>query len=140
MHPYSYPGDGLPPANVNLRTGDWDTRYGDGPAPVSPPSVDRRNGVERIASERARQVTAEGWTPDHDDEHAHGELALAAACYAMHDGGGAGDAPPSLWPWDARWWKPSDDPVRNYERAGALLAAEIDRLRRKALASIPTTD
>jgi hypothetical protein len=30
----------------------------------------------------------------------------------------------------ARWWKPSTDPIRNLERAGALIAAEIDRLER----------
>jgi len=26
------------------------------------------NGIERIAAERERQVEAEGWTPEHDDE------------------------------------------------------------------------
>ena len=29
------------------------------------------------------------------------------------------------------WWKPSADPVRNLEKAGALIAAEIDRLLRQ---------
>ena len=37
-----------------------------------------------------------------------------------------------LWPWSDKWWKPSDDPVRNLVKAGALLAAEIDRLQRGA--------
>lgn len=32
------------------------------------------------------------------------------------------------WPWDEEWWKPSLDPIRNLEKAGALIAAEIDRL------------
>ena len=32
------------------------------------------------------------------------------------------------WPWAKKWWKPSDDPVRNLVKAGALIAAEIDRL------------
>jgi hypothetical protein len=35
------------------------------------------------------------------------------------------------WPWDAEWWKPSPDSVRNLVKAGALIAAEIDRLQRK---------
>lgn len=34
------------------------------------------------------------------------------------------------WPWDEEWWKPSEDPVRNLVKAGALIAAEIDRLQR----------
>jgi hypothetical protein len=39
---------------------------------------------------------------------------------------------PIYWPWDQEWWKPSDDPIRNLAKAGALIAAEIDRLQRKA--------
>ena len=36
------------------------------------------------------------------------------------------------WPWDMKWWKPSDeDPIRNLVKAGALIAAEIDRLQRR---------
>jgi hypothetical protein len=34
------------------------------------------------------------------------------------------------WPWDERWWKPSNDPIRDLVKAGALIAAEIDRLQR----------
>jgi hypothetical protein len=33
------------------------------------------------------------------------------------------------WPWDMKWWKPSDDPIKNLVKAGALIAAEIDRLQ-----------
>ncbi|MCM0757438.1 hypothetical protein M7775_02505, partial [Sporomusa sphaeroides DSM 2875] len=41
------------------------------------------SGIELIAAERQRQISQEGWTPEHDDQHANGELALAAACYAI---------------------------------------------------------
>jgi hypothetical protein len=37
-----------------------------------------------------------------------------------------------FWPWDQDWWKPSPDPIRNLVKAGALIAAEIDRLQRLA--------
>ena len=37
-----------------------------------------------IARERERQIAQEGWTPEHDDGHVHGELAAAASCYAMY--------------------------------------------------------
>jgi hypothetical protein len=42
--------------------------------------------ILEIARERERQLTAEGWSPEHDDEHANGELARAAAAYAIFSG------------------------------------------------------
>lgn len=101
------------------------------------------NGVELIAAERKRQLEVEGWTPEHDRHHDQLELARAAVVYAM---------PPTwrdetdianvlfgrtsrngtrffgVWPegWD---YKPSrDDRIRELVKAGALIAAEIDRL------------
>lgn len=93
-----------------------------------------KNGIQLIAAERERQVLQEGWTPEHDDQHTDGSLAFAAASYAICAGGdhGAGTVQVSYWPWHPRWWKPSDDPVRNLVKAGALIAAEIDRLQRAA--------
>ena len=35
------------------------------------------------------------------------------------------------WPFDDEWFKPSIDPVRQLTKAGALIAAEIDRLQEK---------
>jgi hypothetical protein len=85
-------------------------------------------GNELIAAERQRQIDVEGWTPEHDDKHTTGALALAAACYAER---GLGDATWDWhWPWSPDWWKPSKDPIRNLAKAGALIAAEIDRLQR----------
>jgi hypothetical protein len=99
-------------------------------------------GAALIAAERARQVTEENWTPEHDAHHASGELARAAACYAVPpdcrrtgtrlvDGyGDRGDryAPyPEGWPWHPDFWKPGDR-IRELAKAGALIAAEIDRL------------
>ena len=83
-------------------------------------------GTDRIAAERERQITAEGWTPAHDDGHESGDLAKAAMAYTRT----AVEPDPHIpygWPWDPRWWKPSTDPIRNLEKAGALIAAEIDR-------------
>ena len=95
----------------------------------------KRTGAQLIADERARQVSAEGWTADHDDEHGNRELLKAAICYARHAGRGALHniirSEPSDWPWESNWWKPSFDPIRNLVKAGALIAAEIDRLQRK---------
>ena len=84
------------------------------------------NGCELIAQERERQIAKEGWTPEHDAQHDMGQLVDAARCYcgAFH----ANATMSSAWPWDAEWWKPKDR-IRNLVRAGALIAAEIDRIQ-----------
>jgi hypothetical protein len=103
------------------------------------------DGIAIIAAERQRHFAVEGWTTEHDDEHVKGELAQAGACYAW---------PPmrpvevkKAWPWRHDEWKPElfgvgadaseklEARVRTLAKAGALIAAEIDRLRR---ATVPT--
>lgn len=87
------------------------------------------NGIERIADERKRQLEVEGWTAAHDSQHDRHELAFAAAAYAIPPGyrREQSDGTPPEWPWDPKWWKPGDR-VRELAKAGALIAAEIDRL------------
>jgi hypothetical protein len=116
----------------------------------------RLAGVDLIAAERARQISEEDYDDKHDDVHTDGSLAIAAACYAA---GAANELifVKSLWangigfndPWP---WGTTDD-KRRYNgnaldpakvrglgrqgrlallvKAGALIAAEIDRLQRK---------
>ena len=86
-------------------------------------------GIELIARERQRQITEEGWTSEHDNTHRNGELVLAAMTYADEAHIGSVRLIGSTWPWDEKWWKPGS-PVRNLVKAGALIAAEIDRLQR----------
>jgi hypothetical protein len=116
------------------------------------------DGISRIALERKRQVDAEGWTPENDDGHTGGELAWAAVCYAApqtvyrvsheqypadHRGTEGGEV---RWrePWPSEWvpnknrgepgWVPwrrsSSGRLDELVKAGALIAAEIDRLQR----------
>lgn len=97
-----------------------------------------KTGIEIIAEERARHATVEGWTPEHDDAHDKGELASAAAAYAMvprrQSGDDSPEEAPEIWPWDEDWWKPCpNDRVHELAKAGALIAAEIDRLQRASL-------
>ena len=98
-------------------------------------------GTIDIIKERRRQIAAEGWTPEHDDEHTDGSLALAAGSYcesaarpkilARKPGGAF--AIPKLWPqsWSRDWWKPKS-PREDLVRAGALIIAEIERIDRAA--------
>ncbi len=83
-----------------------------------------------VQAERRRQITAEGWTPDHDDLYCAAELPRAAAAYILS---GANDEAPAIWPFSAKWWK-TRDARANYMRAGALILAEIERLDRAAAA------
>lgn len=89
-------------------------------------------GAERIAAERKRQIDEDGenFSAAHDANWTADELALAAACYALPARVRDDTRPePEHWPWDWCWWKPTPgDRIRELERAGALIAAEIDRL------------
>lgn len=92
-------------------------------------------GVIRIGVERVRQETREGYDATHDDRHANEELALSAACYALPPEMRRfrivrGQTVPNLWPFTCDW-KPCER-IRELEKAGALIAAEIDRLTRLA--------
>lgn len=104
-----------------------------------------------VLAERQRQITAEGWTPEHDAEHDGGELAAAGAAYALHAAdhlhpysqGDGGNEAPEFWPWhnelagrgegpvktEPSWWKPGL-PRRDLIKAGGLILAEIERLDR----------
>lgn len=105
-----------------------------------------KTGIELIAEERQRQIEVECWSEDHDDEHGDGALAMAAACYATTPKFrlknvdvkisprriGSTRIFEFLWPFDWQWWKPTpEDRIRELTKAGALIAAEIDRLQRK---------
>lgn len=99
-------------------------------------------GAVLIARERLRQVTEEGYTLDMDaEDNTDEQLAIAAMLYVA----------PTLscltseqWPWDPATDKrprlagnlldnntlSTPDRIRQLEKAGAFIAAEIDRLRR----------
>ncbi len=95
-------------------------------------------GIDLIAAERERQITEEGYTSEHDAGHAN-DLILAGRTYASHaqiaveeglDNHRWSDvwARVNGWPWSAKDWKPTGDPVRDLTKAGALIAAAIDSL------------
>lgn len=81
-----------------------------------------------VLAERQRQMTGEGWTPEHDDEHPAGELARAGAAYALYAGLPTSE-PPSFWPWSGEWWRPAGF-RRDLVKAAALILAEGERFER----------
>jgi hypothetical protein len=86
-------------------------------------------GLDLIATERRRQIEAEGFDAAHDADHAE-ELAAAAAVYAIPPSH-RGTLEVAHWPWAVEWYKPEADRspqarVRTLAKAGALIAAAID--------------
>lgn len=104
-----------------------------------------------VAAERSRQIEVKGWTPKHDDAHDRGELAQAAASFALRAIKDQGDFPiyagiglaplraerncgwiglgGLVWPWEEEF-PYDDDKRRRLVKAAALLIAEIERLDR----------
>lgn len=103
------------------------------------------SGIKLIAQERYRQIDAEGFGVEHDAGYVDSELAWAACYYAMPclistrcDCGALFLVTPeamfSYTGWDKEWAKRqgfSGDRIRDLAKAGALIAAEIDRLQRE---------
>lgn len=90
------------------------------------------NAVQSVIAERQRHQSAEGWTPEHDDQYSKSQLLWASSCYvlnAIHPF----NRIPFGWPWTPEWWKPTN-PRRDLVKAGALILAEIERIDRQEAA------
>lgn len=110
------------------------------------------SGTTLISEERNRQIESEGYNWEHDDSHTDGELALAGAVYAIPSDwrtvmaglNGRSNIQRLLWPWEWESFKPkyikdtttftisqnTNQRIKELVKAGALIAAEIDRLQR----------
>lgn len=92
------------------------------------------DGCAMICRERHRVKEEEGFGPKHDDRHSNDELAMAALSYTtppIHRPD-AENHVPNIWPFEKEWYKPTpNNRVRELEKAGQFIAAEIDRLERK---------
>lgn len=139
--------DDAPPHYNADSASAWAAGYNEAVASMSVAAAD-------ILAERQRQMSVEGWTQEHDDQHDAGQMALAAAAYILRrdhrteyklfpvmqrvDVRSAEDpthhhvgnvSAPKIWPWYGQWWKPKDR-RRDLVRAAALIVAEIERLDR----------
>ncbi len=84
-----------------------------------------KTGIELITKEREEQIKKHGYTQEHDDQHKDGAL-INAAIFAITLRG----------EWRQKGWEIFEAKMleKSYDKriivAGALIAAEIDRLRR----------
>tara|TARA_Y100000588_G_scaffold186210_1_gene200081 strand:+ start:22511 stop:23161 length:651 start_codon:yes stop_codon:yes gene_type:complete len=116
--------------------------------PIQTKLIAAKSGAQLIFDERTRQLEVEGYTSEHDDNYKKGTLVMAAITYAT-----AATSSPSLrnqfrtcaevnkplrhWPWEMSYLKLGSDDchssrIRELTKAGALIAAEIDKLQREA--------
>lgn len=75
------------------------------------------SGIGLIAIEREEQLFKHGYIDD--SIYVHNELLYAAMSYIDNDS--------ENWPWDKETFHPGDR-ISNLTKAGALIAAEIDRI------------
>lgn len=98
------------------------------------------NGVAVIAKEREEQISKHNWSVQHDiDMNQQGELAQAAMAYLANvvtvevDSASGPVAVDSCTLWPKNWYMSRlrlnpNDRIKDLAKAGALIAAEIDRL------------
>ena len=95
--------------------------------------------IDDVLAERQRQIAEKGWTPEHDDQHSDGVIALAGSGYAYaaawatmapSDEQFTDEAPPPAWPED--WEFKPNQPRQMLVKAAALMLAEIERIDRAA--------
>ena len=114
--------------------------YAAPPAPIPPNSP----AVRDVLAEQYRVRSQKGYTPEHDDHHTKGELAIAAACYAIHS------VPAESFDdkdrrldllrlkaglrsqWPLNYIYPTKERRANLVAAAQLAIAEIERLERAA--------
>lgn len=95
------------------------------------------NGIAYITDARANQIK-KGYTAEHDDQEALDALVVAASIMAMPSYLRTTDVL-ALWPWDDYCPLPKlpigpppfQDRIDELAKAGALCAAEIDRIMRR---------
>jgi len=104
-------------------------------------------GIELIAYERAHQIHKFGYTSEHDSQYEAEVLCNAAIAYLQPWIGGMEDDTdefmdneqkvearadyvykPSAWPFITPWKGGNDDRITQLAKAGAFIAAEIDRI------------
>lgn len=116
------------------------------PAPIPPNShvLPPRCGLVKMSRERTRQMIEKGYTPEHDDEHKGGELALAARHFldlALQIQKQIGITDVIEWPWGSSLPPgDGDDYEQLLVKTGAMLAAEIERIDRVAVKAIDGDD
>lgn len=92
---------------------------------------DLGSALELLRAERVRHVHGKGYSCERDDEYTKGQLAQAAASYALIACARASHKDAMYW-WPREWAAPKFESgsLRSLVKAGSLIIAEIERLVR----------
>lgn len=92
----------------------------------------KKTGIELIAEERQEQIEKHGWDKDHDAQHRYGELRKMAAVLCCMDTDARVEDVGEFSSGEDNWGlekKLANDVIHRLKVAGALIAAEIDRIQ-----------
>lgn len=96
---------------------------------------DTIDALNIVLAGRMHQLNNEKFAIDRDDTYTADQLAIAASCYLYAPvypfPVATGVRAPIQWPWNYSWWKPQGGRMKQLEKAGGLLIAEIERQLRK---------
>lgn len=84
-----------------------------------------KTGIQQISEEREKQISKYHYSPEKDLRWKNNELLFGALAYlnSVLYGHSVGEED---WAMDRAFWKPEND-IENLKKAGAFIAAEIDR-------------
>lgn len=85
-----------------------------------------KTGAFLITQERQRQILS-GYKPQDDIRHEYGELVQAAESHLVASRDPNMEYEDYFWPWIQDTFKKDDGYIKNLIKAGALIAADIDR-------------
>lgn len=90
-----------------------------------------KTGLEQISEERIKQISKYGYTLYHDSGYKNKELLYGALAYLKTAIGSEETLieswPMEDWPFDIKYFH-DEGYVENLKKAGAFIAAELDRL------------
>lgn len=79
--------------------------------------------VADVLAERARQISEKGYSVEGDAQYQNGELAQAAACYALYASGRQAPRSVFVWPFQTEAFRPHDKRRALVKGAALMLAA-----------------
>ena len=90
------------------------------------------SGVELIKKEREKQITKYGYDAKHDLGYKDNQLVYAALSYLACSIDGKDGQYFTNWPFDVKYFK-NEGKMDCLKKAGAFIAAELDRMQEEAL-------
>lgn len=86
-----------------------------------------KTGIEQISEERVKQIAKYGYNVYHDEGYKNKELLFGALTYLKKAMWNNGFNEEETWPFEKQYFN-DEGYIENLKKAGAFIAAELDRL------------